>query len=148
MPRIIPVSSPLLRSALAGAALLAAAAGRGEAQDTTAARAILGRWSGSSICVKAEWNAACNDETVVYDFVPSDSAGRITLHASKVIAGKPEPMGDLDVSYDPAARRWFGDFDNSRVSIRWIYEVAGSRLTGRVVDRRTLRVSRNVTASR
>ena len=148
MPRIIRSSKPFLRFALVAGALLASVGGRGEAQDTTAARAILGRWAGSSICVKAEWNAACNDETVVYDFVPSDSAGRITLHASKIVAGKPEPMGDLEVSYDPAARRWFGDFDNARVSIRWIYEVAGSRLTGRVVDRRTLRVSRNVTASR
>lgn len=148
MARFTPVSGPFVRSAVVGAALLAGAAGRGAAQDTTAAGAILGRWSGTSICVKAEWNAACNDESVVYEFVPSDSAGRITLHASKVIAGKPEPMGDLDVSYDPAARRWFGDFDNARVSIRWIYEVAGSRLTGRVVDRRTFRVSRNVTASR
>jgi hypothetical protein len=111
--------------------------------------AILGWWDGSSICVKAEWNAACTDETVVYRFEPSTAQpARITLHAFKVLNGTPEPMYDLDFVYDSAARQWNGDFDNSRVSIRWSYRVQGDDLTGTVVFRNSGQIGRNVTARR
>ena len=148
MPHAVLPPRHLLRSAILGAALLLAGRRSALGQDAgRGAGAILGRWSGTSTCVKADWNAACNDEVIIYDFVPADS-GRIMLHAQKVVDGKPEPMGDLELTYDPSTRQWSGNFDNARVSIRWIYEVSGSRLTGRVVDRRSLRVGRNVVAAR
>ncbi len=110
---------------------------------------ILGRWEGTSTCVKAAWKAACNDETVVYQFEPSTlHPGQIALHASKVINGAPEPMYDLDFVFDSAAHMWAGDFDNARVSIRWSYQVLGDDLSGKVVFRKTGQVGRNVTAHR
>ena len=146
-PAVRPPRHPLRSAILCAATLLAGWRGA-LGQDGAGAGAVLGRWAGTSTCVKAQWNAACNDEVVIYDFVPSDSAGRITLHAQKVIRGRPEPMGDLEFTYDPSTRQWSGNFDNARVSIRWIFEVSGSRLTGRVVDRRSLRIARNVVATR
>ena len=110
---------------------------------------IAGRWHGESICVKAAWNAACHDERIVYE-VERDSAspGRMRLHASKIVGGRPEPMGDLDLEYRRADSTWFGDFSNARVRIRWEYRVHGDSLTGRVVDRETGRVARAVRAAR
>ncbi len=110
---------------------------------------IVGRWHGESICVKAAWNSACNDERVVYDFV-ADSAppGRVRLRASKLVGGRPESMGDLDLAYRPADSTWFGDFSNSRVRIRWEYRVRGDSLSGRVIDRASGRVARAVRAAR
>jgi hypothetical protein len=111
---------------------------------------ILGRWRGESVCIKAPWNARCNDEEVVYDFQPSATReGGLILHAFKIVNGTLEPMGDLEFAFDSASRQWRGDFANTRVRIRWIYEVSGSVLTGRVVDLAAgERVSREVRARR
>jgi len=110
---------------------------------------IAGRWHGESICVKAAWNAACHDEEVVYDVAPdSTQPGRMLFHASKIVAGRPEWMGDLELEYRRADSTWFGDFSNTRVRIRWEYRVHGDSLTGRVVDRETGRVGRSVRAAR
>lgn len=110
---------------------------------------IAGRWHGESICVKAAWNAACHDEQIVYDVEPDSAApGRMRFHASKIVGGQPEWMGDLDLQYRRADSTWFGDFSNTRVRIRWEYRVHGDSLTGRVVDLRTGRVGRAVRAAR
>lgn len=110
---------------------------------------ILGRWHGFSVCVKADWNASCNDEEVMYDFVPvGQRADSVTLHASKLVSGAFEPMYDLDFHLDPARHRWTGDFSNQRVSIQWRYEVSDTLLTGTVVLFPSGRVGRNVVARR
>lgn len=110
---------------------------------------ITGRWHGESICIKAAWNSACHDERIVYDVEPdSTSSGRALLHASKLVGGRPEPMGDLDLEYRRADSTWFGDFSNSRVRIRWEYRVHGDSLTGRLVDLKSDRVARTVRAAR
>jgi hypothetical protein len=106
---------------------------------------IRGRWHGTSICVKAEWNTACNDEQVVYDFVPStQSPAAMSLHASKLVNGAPEPMYDLDFSYDTTSSEWQAEFSNSRVHIRWSYRVQGDSMTGRVVFLPSGRIGRDV----
>lgn len=118
-----------------------------EAQQPAAT--ILGRWHGQSVCIKAEWNAACHDEEVVYNFVPAAAgSGRVTLHAFKVVGGAMEPMYDLDFALDSAAGYWSADFTNARVHIRWSYAVNGAALKGRVVDLPSMRMARLVTASR
>jgi hypothetical protein len=110
---------------------------------------IAGRWHGESICVKAAWNAACHDEEIVYVVEPdSTSPGRMRFHASKIVGGRLEPMGDLDLEYRRADSTWFGDFSNTRVRIRWEYRVHGDSLTGRLVDRESGRVARAVRAAR
>jgi hypothetical protein len=110
---------------------------------------ILGRWRGRSTCIKAEWNSACNDEEVVYEFVPAGAdPSRIMLHAAKIIGGTPEPMYDLAFAYDTATARWDGDFANSRVRIRWSYRVRGDSLQGQVTLLPSGQIGRNVIAWR
>ncbi len=119
--------------------------------DPGDANRILGRWHGTSICTKADWNAACNDETVMYEFVPSAvAAGKITLHAYKYVQQAPQPMYDLDFDYDAARGQWWADFANTRVSIRWSYWLRDDgTLAGKVVDLKAQeRVARNVSVSR
>lgn len=114
------------------------------------ADAILGGWEGTSICVKADWNAACNDEVIRYDFAPAaGKPGTVVLQAQKLVGGRMQPMyGDYALAYDPAAREWAGEFSNARVHIRWSYTVDGDRLTGKVVMLPDGRVGRHVEARR
>lgn len=86
------ISVPLRFQLLASVAALLAftlAPGQGSARPT-----ILGRWEGESICVRAPWNSACNDEKVVYVFEPSPThKGGVLQHASKLVDGVPQLMG-------------------------------------------------------
>lgn len=98
------------------------------------AAAILGRWEGTSICIKADWNAACHDEVVRYVFTPDTAvAGGIMLTAFKQVAGVWDPMYDLALHYEPARHRWAGEFSNSRVHIEWSYWLQGADLAGKVI---------------
>jgi hypothetical protein len=111
--------------------------------------AILGGWRGSSICVKATWNDSCADEEVVYSFVLAAlQSEQVTLHASKLVAGKPQSMGDLDFVFDSTGQTWFSDFQNRRVNIRWTYRVKGDSLIGHVAEMPSGRVARRVNAVR
>lgn len=110
---------------------------------------ILGWWSGTSTCVRAPWNAACNDEEILYEFVPlPPDSNRSLLHAAKIVQGQVVPMGDLELTYSPELPSWEGDFANARVSIRWTYELHGDTLIGRVLLRPDMRVGRHVLARR
>jgi hypothetical protein len=140
------------RLALLAAALVQcarASAQAGTAAGAAPATAILGVWRGSSICVKADWNAACHDETVRYDFRPSTThAGGALMHAEKMVDGAFEPMGDLEFVFDSAAGAWVGDFRNERVNIRWSFRVLGDSLAGQVVTLPDRRVARHAAARR
>jgi hypothetical protein len=111
--------------------------------------ALLGRWHGTSICTKASWNAACNDEEVFYDFVqaPRDPP-RILLHAYKRVGPAIEPMGDLEFLADTGRARWAGEFSNTRVHIRWMFQVADSGLTGGLTLLPSGQLARTVRAQR
>lgn len=111
---------------------------------------ILGRWTGTSTCVKAEWNAACNDEVVTYWIEPATGiADSVMFHAYKKVAGAWESMGDLHMGYNAAAGRWEAPFANSRVRILWTFMVTrDGGLTGRLFIRPDDRVARNVQAAR
>lgn len=135
--------SALVRSALA-AAMLSAVVAR-----TTVAQSLLGRWQGSSTCVKAEWNSSCNNEQIVYEFAPlAPNLNHVLLHASKVVQGQIEPMGDDLPLSSATGKSWTGEFSNARVHIRWIYELRGDTLYGQLVSLPSLRVARNVVAWR
>ncbi len=110
---------------------------------------ILGWWHGTSTCVRAEWNAACKDEEILYQFVPAPpDSGHARLHASKIVGGEVVPMGDLEVRHAPDRDTWDGDFANGRVDIRWSYSVKGDTLVGQLVLRPEMRVGRHVVARR
>lgn len=107
---------------------------------------ILGHWQGTSICVRADWNLACRDEVVSYEFVPAgtDSTHSL-LHAAKLVGQEFQPMYDLEFAFSSDSGTWDGDFANSRVRIRWSYRLRNDtlfgvvlRLPGRVVGRRVV----------
>jgi hypothetical protein len=111
--------------------------------------ALLGRWHGTSICVKASWNAWCNDEEAFYDFLPaSGGLPRILLHAYKRVGTAIEPMGDMEFVPDSGPARWAGEFSNTRIHIRWVYHVADSGLTGSLILLPSMQLARNVRAQR
>lgn len=133
----------LLRAALLSLATLALAS------DTPGPRDILGTWIGTSTCVKATWNAACNDEQVRYSFVGADpDSTHVHQVADKMVAGQWELMGELDYTWEPATREWNGDFANSRVRIRWTFRVSHDTLTGEVVTLPDRRIARHAVAVR
>lgn len=110
---------------------------------------VLGRWEGTSTCIKADWNAACHDEVVRYDFARAAGRGdTITLHAYKQVQGAWDWMGDIDFRYDSTGRRWVGEFANSRVHIEWSYWLVGTDLRGQVVSLPDRRKARDVVAHR
>ena len=109
---------------------------------------LLGHWRGESICVKADWNAACNDEVVFYDFVPGEKPDHVLAHAYKIVNGRNEPMGDLEFAYDAGLKAWTADFSNARVRIRCVFDVHGASLDGRLVDLKAGRVARHIRVSR
>jgi len=111
---------------------------------------ILGRWQGTSTCVKADWNASCNNERVVYFFERAPgSATALTVHAYKYVGTTLDSMGDLTCEYDPATKSWVAPFSNGRVRIQWVYQVLpGGAMTGRLDDLINKRVTRNASLRR
>lgn len=108
---------------------------------------LLGRWEGTSTCVKAAWNAACNDEVVRYDAVRADG-DTIVVHAYKQVGGTWDWMGDLMLTWDPAGHRWVGPWSNGRVHIEWSYWLVGRELHGQVVTLPDRRKGRDVVVHR
>jgi hypothetical protein len=145
-PRHWRRSLPLLALALA-----APIAGPGaQAAHPPLPTDILGRWTGTSTCVKAAWNSACNDEVVTYWIEPRTGvADSVMFHAYKKVGDAWESMGDLSMGYSASARRWEAPFANSRVRILWTFVVEpDGGLTGRLFSLPDERVGRTVRATR
>lgn len=132
---------PLLVLGVGGAAPLAAQAAR--------PGAIMGWWHGTSTCVKAPWNSACNDEVVLYEFVPgSPDSVQSTVHAFKVVGGERDSMGDLPITFVPDAREWQADITTRRGGLRWSFRLQGDTLVGQLELRPGMQVARHVVALR
>ena len=113
------------------------------------AEAVLGRWEGTSTCIKADWNAACRDEVTRYDFVrDSTRPGVIVTHAYKRAGTDWEWMGDVDVRWDSAGHRWAGEWSNSRVHLEWSWWRQGDKLAGQLLSLPDRRKARDVIAHR
>lgn len=111
--------------------------------------AIIGWWHGTSTCVKAPWNSACNDEVVLYQFVPtSPDSLRSTVHAFKIVGGQRDSMGDLPVVFVPDARTWNADMTTGRGDIRWSFRLHGDTLLGDLVLRPSMQIARHAVALR
>jgi hypothetical protein len=113
------------------------------------ADAILGRWEGTSTCIKAEWNRACHDEIVRYEVVrDSAHAGRYIHHAYKQVGTEWEWMGDVTLQYDSTGHRWAGDWSNTRVHIEWSFWPQGADLAGQLLVYPDMRKARDVRVHR
>ena len=91
---------------------------------------LLGTWRGTSTCTDRVAAPACNDEVVVYEFTNGVKAGTVHWAADKVVNGKREPMGEMDLVYDEAEKCWKAEFSSPRVKSVWRLSVDGNKMTG------------------
>ena len=80
---------------------------------------LIGTWRGTSTCTDRVAAPACADEDVVYEFAAGLTPGAVRWKADKLVAGKREPMGELDLAYDAAASCWRANFASPRVQSTW-----------------------------
>jgi len=117
----------ILRSGLI--ALYLATSGGAWAQQQIDLPKILGDWTGESICVGN--NPSCHDEKVIYHFSRSQAdPQKLTLAADKIVDGKPEPMGELEFTYDAAKQSLTSEFQNGRYHALWEFKIKGDTIEG------------------
>ena len=104
-------------------ALLVQANGPGPSQ-------LLGTWRGTSTCTDRVAAPACNDEVVVYEFTNGVKPGTVHWAADKVVNGKREPMGEMELAYDEREKCWKAEFSSPRVTGVWRLSVDGNSMTG------------------
>lgn len=91
---------------------------------------LLGTWRGTSTCTDRVAAPACNDEVIVYEFTKGAKPGTVHWAADKVVNGKREPMGEMELAYDEAEKCWKAEFSSARVKSVWRVSVDGNRMTG------------------
>ncbi|HMD36494.1 MAG TPA: hypothetical protein VKH42_16065 [Vicinamibacterales bacterium] len=119
---------------MAGKAIIvcALAAASAYAQKPTGDPAsLLGTWRGTSTCTDRRAAPACADEVVVYEFKPGSEAGAVRWLADKIVDGKRESMGEVELRWDGAESVWKAEFSSPRVKSVWKLSVDGPHLTGR-----------------
>jgi hypothetical protein len=91
---------------------------------------LLGTWRGTSTCTDRVAAPACNDEVVVYEFTKGVKPGTVHWAADKVVNGKREPMGEMELAYDETEKCWKAEFSSPRVKSVWRLSVDGNKMTG------------------
>jgi hypothetical protein len=90
---------------------------------------LTGDWIGESIC--AGNNPSCHDEKVVYHIsVDPSESNKVKIAADKIVDGKNEWMGDINLKYDPAKQTLTGELQNSRYRGVWEFSVQGNIIEG------------------
>jgi hypothetical protein len=93
------------------------------------ASSLSGDWTGESICVGEV--GACKDEQVVYHVsVDPADATKVKIGADKIVNGKPEFMGDIDLKYDVRNKTLTGDLQTQRFHGVWEFTVKGNMMWG------------------
>jgi hypothetical protein len=117
-------------------------------QTETGAAKLVGDWTGESICVGEI--GSCHDETVVYHIsLDASDPTKVKMRADKIVNGKPEWMGDIDLKYDAKNNTLTGDLTSPRYRGLWEFTVKEYIMWGtlsllpekRIV--RQIRVTRN-----
>jgi len=91
-------------------------------QTATSAAKLVGDWTGESICVGEI--GACHDETVVYHIsLDASDPTKVKMAADKIVNGKPEWMGDIDLKYDAKNNTLTGDLTSPRYRGVWEFTV-------------------------
>ena len=90
---------------------------------------LTGDWSGESICVGEV--GACKDEQVVYHVSvdPTDPT-KVKIGADKIVNGKPDFMGDIDLKFDPKNNTLTGELNGPRFHGVWEFTVKGNMMWG------------------
>src|SRR5689334_25321754 len=103
---------------------LTGAAQQSYAETRDAAAAVVGTWTGESLCVGDR--PACKNEVVVYRFeAVAGKPGVVTLFADKIINGQREPMGKFDCKYDEAKGTLSCEFIKRQTHGLWQFQVSG-----------------------
>ena len=90
---------------------------------------LVGDWTGESIC--APGNPSCHDEKVIYHVsAPAGDTDRVTIAADKIVDGKPEPMGVIELKYDATKQTLTGETQTARYHLLWEFTVKGGRMEG------------------
>src|SRR6266550_6383123 len=97
----------------------------GVAQTTS----LTGDWKGESIC--AGNNPSCHDEKVVYHIsVDTSDATKVNIAADKIVDGKLDPMGVIDLKYDQSKQTLTGETQTARYRLWWEFNVKGNIIEG------------------
>jgi len=91
---------------------------------------LIGIWRGTSTCTDRVAAPACNDETIVYEFTAGQKPEIVHWKADKVVAGKREAMGELDLTYDTGDGCWRAEFSSPRRRVVWCLSVSGAHMNG------------------
>src|SRR6478672_6699486 len=84
------------------------------------AESLYGDWTGESKCVGS--NPYCHDEIVLYHLTRSkNDAAKINLSADKIVDGKPEFMGEFDMTFDPEKMTLTAEFTIKRTGGRGVW---------------------------
>ncbi len=110
---------------------------------------LKGTWRGTSICVDHATDTACKDEQVTYRLRSSAAhPDSIAMAAGKIIDGKEEPMGDLELGLDPKTGELAMVLTSPRFHGRWAFRIQGDTMTGTLVELPSGRLVRRVAAKR
>ncbi len=110
---------------------------------------LYGDWTGESKCVGS--NPYCHDEIVVYHLKKSTAdASKINLTADKIVNGKPEPMGEFDMTFDPEKMTLSAEFTIPRTGGKgvWLFKVDGDKMDGTLTVFPENEVGRKISVSR
>jgi len=90
---------------------------------------LVGDWAGESVC--GGGNPSCHDEQVVYHITkPPDERGNVSIDADKIVDGRAEPMGVIELRYDGANGTLKGELKNGRYQGVWEFKVEGNTMEG------------------
>jgi hypothetical protein len=92
---------------------------------------VVGEWTGDSTCRGS--NKSCHDETVLYHFSAiKGDAGKVHLAADKLVGGKWELMGEMDLKIDRYHRTLSTEFPIPRTGGKGIliFYFKGDKMDG------------------
>src|SRR5262249_35470262 len=90
--------------------------------------AIAGDWTGTSTCTNLKLAPACHDEVAIYHFT-TVSENTVSLVAEKIVDGKPEYMGEFDMTIE-GSRLTHEMVDGQGRGVLWEFNVDGDHISG------------------
>ena len=88
---------------------------------------VSGDWTGTSTCTDLKVLPGCHNEVVVYHFTPK-SGNTVHASADKIVDGKPQNMGEFDMTQD--GKRIYSEMDGRQGKVLWEFFVDGDHITG------------------
>ena len=110
---------------------------------------LFGDWTGESKCVGS--NPSCHDEIVVYHLTRSKAdTAKINLSADKIVDGKPDNMGDFDMTFDAEKMTLTAEFTIKRTGGKgvWLFKIDGDKMDGTLTDFPENEIGRKVSVMR